>query len=224
MPDFEVKDNDTGRTYNVNVTHYGSVDVHEKSDGGGLPLGLLWIISLIGMPIIFFTEKIYQYESAPVLYIVSYLVSLVAFIFTFFPSIKEKKLPNWLKKLISMAFPIFMYTIFVFSGIIYFTLGDGNCDFIFIYIVPIMNYGLILYHVREAHLIYPMMCALKIKRYSFIGVYLLQWLAICVVFYFGIMTPFSDILGEFQVFIVCYMYIILVDVKKYWLRKRMYLD
>ena len=44
----EVKNTNTGRTYNVNVTHYGSVDVHEKRDGGGLPLGLLWIAAIIG--------------------------------------------------------------------------------------------------------------------------------------------------------------------------------
>ena len=226
MPDFEVKNTDTGQTYKATVNENGSIDVRETSSGGGggLPLGLLWIAAIIGMPIIFFTEKIYQYEQAPVLYIVSYLVCLIAFLFTFFPGLKEKKLPTWLKKGISMAFPIFMYTIFVFSGIMYYTLGDGNCDFIFIYIAPIMTYGLILYHVRDAHLIYPMMYALKIKRYSFIGTYFLQWLAICVVFYFGIMMPFGNILGEFQLFIVCYMYIILVDVKRYLLRKGRYLD
>ena len=40
----------------------------------------------------------------------------------------------------------------------------------------------------------------------------------------SIMMPFGDILGEFQLFIVCYMYIILVDVKKYLLGKGLYLD
>lgn len=234
MADFEIRDNETSRSdftvvnkdngyeYDVSVTHYGyEVSRRSSGGGGGIPLALLWVASIIFMPIIFFTEKIYQYESAPVLYCIAYLVSLTVFLFTFFPGLKNKQLPIWLKKFISMAFPIFMYLILVFSAIIYFTLGNGNCDFLFIYICPIMVYGVILYHVRDFNLIPLMMEKLHVKKYSFIATYFLQWLAICVIFYYGIMMPFGDALGEFLIFILCYLYVILVDVKKFWLLKRL---
>ena len=91
--DYTVTDKDSGDVYNVHLSHYGSPEINRVSSGGGGSLlglfAILWIASIIGMPIIFFTEKIYLYESAPVLYIIAYLCSLVSFILTAFPEVKN---------------------------------------------------------------------------------------------------------------------------------------
>lgn len=220
--DYTVTDKDSGDVYNVHLSHYGSPEINRVSSGGGGSLlglfAILWIASIIGMPIIFFTEKIYLYESAPVLYIIAYLCSLVSFIFTAFPEVKKYKNEK-LKKYSLMFIYIFNYILLVFSALVYFTQSKENSIFIFIYIMPLVGYLTIIYHIKDSHLIYPMMKTLKIKRYSFTGVYLVQWLIIAVIFYFLIMEPFGKVLGDFLMFIICYMYMILVDVKKLWLRK-----
>ena len=235
MADFEIRDNDTsysdyivtdldsGAEYDVSVTHYGAVDITPRSRKASvLPVLVLWIAVIIGMPIIFFTEKIWQYESAPIFFIIAWLVALVSFVFTVIPGAKDVKVSDKFKKVSGKLFSIFMYLILVFAAITYFTLGEENCDFLFIYVSPIMVYGVILYHVKDADLIVPLMEKLKIKKYSFVGVYIIQWLIICVIFYFAVMQLFGDVLGEFLAYVVCYMYVIWVDIKKLWLRKSLF--
>lgn len=220
--DYTVTDKDSGDVYNVHLSHYGSPEVSRASSGGGggLPglFVLLWVASIIGMPIIFFTEKIYMYESAPVLYIIAYLCSLISFIFIFFPEVKKYKNEK-LKKYGLLFMYIFNYILLAFSTLVYFTQSKENSTFIFIYIMPLVAYLTIIYHVKDFHLIYPMMKKLKIERYSFLGVYVVQWLIIIVIFYFLIMEPFGKVLGDFLMFIICYMYMIFVDIKKLWIRK-----
>ena len=220
--DYTVTNNSSGRSYDVHVNNDGSYNVSERSGGGGLPILIFLPILVVAMPIIFFTQRLWEYGAAPVPFIASYIVCVIAFIFIFFPSVKEKSVSPKAKIWLSRSFSIILYLLFIFSAIIYFTLDKKDSQFLYVYIMPIVSYGLILYHVKDFHLIPPMMKALKIKRWSFIVVYLLQWLLLCVLFYFGIMETLGEILGDFLAYIICYMYMIFVDVKKFILHKKFY--
>ena len=221
--DFRVTDKDTGTEYDVHLNHYGNHTVSKVDSAGGGGLGLLiilvWIAWIFVMPVVFFTEKIYVMDSAPIFFVVTYLVVLGSFIFTFFPDVKKKKFER-LKKYGFKCIYIINYLLLITSAIIYFTLGEGNSTFVFVYFMPIVSFILIGYHVKDFHLIPVMMERLKIKRYSFLLVYFLQWLIICAIFLYGILEPFGDFIGEFAAFIICYMYMIYVDIKKFILCRK----
>lgn len=219
--DYQVTDKDNGETYNVHLNHYGSPDVSRASStGGGGGLGcvsiLIWIAYIFVMPVVFFTEKIYLQESAPIFFIAAYLVALVGFIYTFFPGVKKYKFER-LKKYGPRFLYILNYLTLIFSAVLYFNLPEEDSTFLFIYIMPFVGFFTIFYHIKDFHLIPVMMKKMKIKRYSFTLIYFLQWLIICAIFLYGILEPFKDVIRDFASFIICYMYMIYVDIKKFFL-------
>lgn len=214
--DYIVTDKDTKETYNVHLNHYGKHSISYGSGGGGglgIVTVIIWIALVFVMPVIFFVEKIYTFPSGIVPFILAYLLVVFSFVWTFIPSSRELKFPR-LKRIIPKIFPWFLYLLLLFFTIMHFGTPKETSNLMYAYFMPIVGYSLIVYHIKDFNITCDIMIKLDRKKYSMTLIYIIQWLVICIIV-LGLMEIAKDFLGDFLMVILCYLYIILVDVKFY---------